>query len=142
MRFRPFGNGILNAMVIGRDINVVAGFATLVAHYTYAGNLYSVNYFISGAIGLVMGGVLTMVGGNTINSNLMQVQLGWCCQLGTCKWSVCAMLIPCDWCCVRFQPTLPAQHQCRRRRDGDDRLGLHVDQRAPVPSERRTVRHE
>lgn len=45
MRFRPFGNGILNAMVIGRDINVVAGFATLVAHYTYAGNLFSVNFF-------------------------------------------------------------------------------------------------
>ena len=85
MRFRPFGNGILNAMVIGRDINVVAGFATNVAHYTYAGNLFSVNYFISGAISLVMGGVLTMVGGNTINSNLMQVQLGWSCQLGTCK---------------------------------------------------------
>ena len=82
MRFRPFGNGILNAMVIGRDINVVAGFATLVAHYTYAGNLFSVNLFISGAIALVMGGVLTMVGGNTINSNLMQVQVGLVCQIG------------------------------------------------------------
>ena len=85
MRFRPFGNGILNAMVVGRDINVVAGFATLVAHYTYAGNLWSCNFFISGSIALVMGGVLTMVGGNTINSNMMQVQIGWCCQLGTCK---------------------------------------------------------
>jgi len=83
MRFRPFGNGVLNAMVIGRDINVVAGFATLVAHYTYASNLFSTNFWISGAIALVMGGALTMVGGNTVNSNLMQVQLGWCCQLGS-----------------------------------------------------------
>lgn len=82
MRFRPFGNGILNAMVIGRDVNVVAGFATLLGHYTYAGNLFSVNLFISGAIALVMGGVLTMVGGNTINSNLMQVQIGVVCQIG------------------------------------------------------------
>lgn len=89
MRFRPFGNGILNAMVIGRDINVVAGFATLVAHYTYAGNLYSVNLFISGSIALVMGGVLTMVGGNTVNSNLMQVQIGWCCQIGSCESACC-----------------------------------------------------
>jgi len=80
MRFRPFGNGVL---VIGRDTNVVAGFATLVAHYTYASNLFSTNFWISGAICLVMGGALTMVGGNTVNSHLMQVQLGWCCQLGT-----------------------------------------------------------
>ena len=80
MRFRPFGNGVL---VIGRYINVVAGFATLVAHYTYASNSFSTNFWIFGAICLVMGGALTMVGGNTVSFNLMQVQLGWCCQLGT-----------------------------------------------------------
>ena len=103
MRFRPFGNGILNAMVIGRDINMVAGMATLVAHFTYASNLYSTNFFISGAIALVMGGALTMVGGNTINSNLMQLQIGWSCQLGGCKWEcVCVCVCVCVDVMVRW----------------------------------------
>lgn len=154
MRLRLFGNPILNAMVIGRDINVVAGFATLVGHITYAGNLWSCNYFISGSIALVMGGVLTMVGGNTINSNLMQVQIGWVCQLGTCEWRsrlgmdeglchrcVGAFMNGCiDSSNSRRSFLLRTHPYVRRRwRLGHHRLGLHIDQRPPLPPERRAV---
>jgi len=85
LRFRPFGNGILNAMVIGRDINVVAGMCTLIGHNTGSSSLWSVNYFIAGAIGLVMGGTLTLVGGNNIGANLLQCQSGMMVNIGSSK---------------------------------------------------------
>jgi len=87
IRFRPFGNGILNAMVIGRDINVVAGMCTLIGHNTASASLWSVNYFIVGTLGLAMGGTLTFVGGNNIGANLLQVQGGVMSNFGTRKHS-------------------------------------------------------
>ncbi|KAM3567454.1 hypothetical protein VYU27_010400, partial [Nannochloropsis oceanica] len=83
IRFRPFGNGILNAMVIGRDINVVAGMCTLIGHNTASASLWSVNYFIVGTLGLAMGGTLTFVGGNNIGANLLQLQAGVMSNFGT-----------------------------------------------------------
>ena len=74
-------------MVIGRDINVVAGMCTLIGHNTASASLWSVNYFISGSLALVMGGVLTMIGGNNIGANFMQVQAGTMVNFGTCKLS-------------------------------------------------------
>ena len=85
VRFRPFGNGILNTMVIGRDINVVAGFCTLIGHNTASASLWSVNYFQSGSLATVMGGALTYLGGNNIGANLMQLQCGVMSNFGTCK---------------------------------------------------------
>ena len=84
VRFRPFGNGILNAVVIGRDINVVAGMCTLIGHNTASASLWSVNYFMTGTIATVMGGVLTFIGGNNIGANWLQVQSGSMVNFGTC----------------------------------------------------------
>lgn len=72
-------------MVIGRDINVVAGSCTLIGHNTASASLWSVNYLMSGAIATVMGGVLTFVGGNNIGANWLQVQNGVMVNFGTCK---------------------------------------------------------
>lgn len=72
-------------MVIGRDINVVAGMCTLIGHNTASASLWSVNYFMTGAIATVMGGVLTMIGGNNIGANWLQVQCGTMVNFGTCK---------------------------------------------------------
>jgi hypothetical protein len=85
IRFRPWGNGILNTMVMGRDINVVAGGCTLIGHNTASASLWSVNYLMSGTIATVMGGVLTFIGGNNIGANLLQVQNGFMVNFGTCK---------------------------------------------------------
>ena len=82
-RFRPWGNGILNAVIIGRDITVVAGYCVVTGHYTYSGALWTSSFFVSGSLGLVMGGVLLFVGGNNVGANLMQFQIGWSCILGT-----------------------------------------------------------
>ncbi len=82
-RFRPWGNGVLNAMVIGRDITVVAGYALLTGHFTYSGALWTSTYWVSGALGLAMGGVILFVGGHNVGANLLQLQLGWSCILGT-----------------------------------------------------------
>ncbi len=73
-------------MVIGRDINVVAGMITLIGHCSASSSLWSVNYFMTGALGTVMSGVLTFIGGNNIGANWMQVQGGHLVNIGTCKW--------------------------------------------------------
>ena len=85
IRFRPFGNGVLNTIAMGRDINVVAGMCTLIGHNSASSSLWSVNYYMSGALAVVMGGVLTFVGGNNIGANLLQVQNGVMVNFGTCK---------------------------------------------------------
>lgn len=72
-------------MVIGRDINVVAGMCTLIGHMSGSSSLWSTNYFMSGALATVMGGVLTFIGGNNIGANLLQVQNGVMVNLGACK---------------------------------------------------------
>jgi hypothetical protein len=40
---------------------------------------------MSGAIATVMGGMLTIIGGNNVGANLMQVQAGAMVNFGTCK---------------------------------------------------------
>ncbi len=72
-------------MVIGRDINVVAGMCTLIGHCSASASLWSVNYFMTGAIATVMSGTLTFIGGNNIGANWMQVQGGHMVNFGTCK---------------------------------------------------------
>jgi len=72
-------------MVLGRDINVVAGVCTLISYSTASASLWSVNYFISGTIALVMGGTLTFVGGNNIGANFLECQSGIMANIGTCK---------------------------------------------------------
>ena len=76
-------------MVIGRDINVVAGTATLIGHCSGSSSLWSTNYFMTGALATVMGGVLTFIGGNNIGANLLQVQGGTMVNFGTCKCTCC-----------------------------------------------------
>jgi len=75
-------------MVIGRDINVVAGMCTLIGHCSASASLWSVNYFMTGAIATVMSGTLTFIGGNNIGANWMQVQAGHMVNFGTCKWAI------------------------------------------------------
>lgn len=72
-------------MVIGRDINVMAGFCTLIGHNTASASLWSVNYFIAGTLALAMGGALTYLGGNNIGANLLQFQCGVMSNFGTSK---------------------------------------------------------
>ena len=72
-------------MVIGRDMNVVAGMLTLVGHCSASASLWSVNYFMTGALGTVMSGVMTFIGGNNIGANWLQVQAGAMVNFGTCK---------------------------------------------------------
>ena len=74
-------------MVIGRDYCVVAGSLTLIGQNTASASLWSVNYFMTGTIATVMGGLMTFIGGNNIGANWLQVQSGAMVNFGTCKLS-------------------------------------------------------
>lgn len=82
-RFRPFGNGVINNMLIGRDINVVAGYAVVTGHMTCSAALWTTSFWSTGSLGMAMGGVIVFVGGSNVGANLMQVQVGWACILGS-----------------------------------------------------------
>ena len=45
--------------------------------------LFTGSYWVSGAQGLAMGGILIYVGGRNVGSNLLQFQVGWAMQVGT-----------------------------------------------------------
>ena len=73
IRFRPFGNPILNGVQIGRDILIIAGNLALSGVYSLNANLFAHNVIVGNVLA-VMGGTAVWAGGGLCNVNGVQAQ--------------------------------------------------------------------
>lgn len=75
LRFRPFGNPILDSMVVGRDVLIIAGNLVLSGCYNLNGNLFA-NNVVAGNVLAVLGGTAVWAGGTLANVAGAQAQWG------------------------------------------------------------------